>query len=419
MKPTIVTIFDGDSAMSDGNPWSGQGLPDAHWSGTSYSTPAAAAAAAIIRQYFVDGWYPAGRPVAANSVNPSAALIRAMLIASGQQVTGGGTVSRSPTDTWPNNEQGFGRVLLSRILPIASAGDTFRTQVIDEKDGLLTGDSVTNTFHVANVGPVKFVLTWNDFPGTLGSSKALVNDLDLEVRAPDGTIYHGNHFGLFAEGQSLPGLSAFDTTNVEEAVILRSAMTGDWTVRVIGSDVPVGPQPFALVATGTVDGSYGRVLLDRVAYSEKATINVTVEDSSATSVIVHVNSSLESTGEDVALVQGGLEELWRGSIATAFGTAAPDGILQVREGDTITVTYQDLSPAHRAIATAKVLASGPTVHDVTVTGVRATTATVEWLTNEPATTEVRYGTIVSSLGSTEASTDLVTRHAMPLTALTP
>src|SRR5207244_6303171 len=76
--------------------------------------PAAAAAAAIIRQYFVDGWYPSGSPVANNAMNPSAALLRAILIASGQQVTGSGTVARSSTDTWPNNEQGFGRVLLSR-----------------------------------------------------------------------------------------------------------------------------------------------------------------------------------------------------------------------------------------------------------------------------------------------------------------
>ena len=420
IKPTIVTIFDGDSVMSDGDPSSGRGFADAHWSGTSYSTPAAAAAAAIIRQYFMDGWYPAGRPVAANSMSPSAALIRAMLIASGQQVTGSGTVSRSPTDTWPNNEQGFGRVLLSRVLPIASAGDTFGTQVIDEKGGLLTGDAVTHTFHVATAGPVKFVLTWNDFPGTLGSSKALVNDLDLEVTAPDGTVHRGNHFAPFAQGQSLSG-GTFDTRNVEEAVILRSAMAGDWTVRVIGSDVPVGPQPFALVATGTVDGSYGRVLLDRVAYSERSTINITVEDSSATAAVVHVDSGLESAGEDVTLTRAGPDpdELWRGVITTSFGTPAPDGILQVREGDTITATYQDVSPAHTATARATVLASGPTIHDVTVTSLRATSATVEWVTNGPATTEVRYGTNVSSLGSTASSTDLLTNHAIPLMALAP
>lgn len=418
MKPTIVTVFDGDSAMSDGNPASGQGLADAHWGGTSYSTPAAAAAAAIIRQYFVDGWYPAARPVAANSMSPSAALIRAMLMASGQQVTGSGTVSRSSTDTWPNNEQGFGRVLLSGVLPIASSGDLFRTQVVDEKDGLLTGDRITQTFHVASPGPVKFVLAWNDFPGTLGSSKALVNDLDLEVTAPDGTVYRGNHFAPFAQGRSLPE-GTFDTTNVEEAVILRSALAGDWTVRIIGFNVPVGPQPFALVVTGAVDGSYGRVLLDRVAYSERARINITVEDSSAASVIVHVDSGLESAGEDVTLGRLGPDDVWRGNITTAFGTPGPDGILQVREGDTITVTYPDLSPAHTATARATVLASGPTIHDVAVTGLRATRAIVRWTTDEPATTEVHYGTNVSALVSTAKSNDLLMDHAIAITPLTP
>src|SRR5204862_1464085 len=77
IKPTIVTIFDGESAMSDGNMLSGRGQPDDKWFGTSYSTPAAAAAAAIIRQYFTDGWYPSGRPLAADAMTPSAALIRA------------------------------------------------------------------------------------------------------------------------------------------------------------------------------------------------------------------------------------------------------------------------------------------------------------------------------------------------------
>ncbi|TMA08792.1 MAG: hypothetical protein E6J94_01910, partial [Methanobacteriota archaeon] len=204
IKPTIVTIFDGESAMSDGNMLSGRGQPDDKWFGTSYSTPAAAAAAAIIRQYFTDGWYPSGRPLAADAMTPSAALIRALLIASGVPVTGSGIVSRSPSDTWPNNEQGFGRVLLSNVLPLASLGDTFRTQVVDGTAGLLTGDAESYTFHVTSPGPLKIVLAWSDFPGTLGSTKALVNDLDLEVTAPDGTVYRGNHFAPFAQAESLP-----------------------------------------------------------------------------------------------------------------------------------------------------------------------------------------------------------------------
>ena len=74
---------------------------------------------------------------------------------------------------------------------------------------------------------------------------------------------------------------------------------------------------------------------------------------------------------------------------TAFATPAADGVLQVREGDTLTATYQDAGPPHTSTARAMVLASGPTIHDVTVTDGSATSGTVRWSTNEPATTEVR------------------------------
>ena len=418
IKPTIVTIFDGDSATSDGNPASGSGLADSHWQGTSYATPAAAAAAAIVRQYFVDGWYPAARPVPANAMNPSAALVRAILIASGAQVTGSGTVARSPSDTWPNNEQGFGRVLLTNVLPIAAAGDTFRTQVIDGTAGLLTGDASVYTFHVGQAGRVKFVLAWNDYPGTLGASKALVNDLDLEVTAPDGTVYRGNNFAPFAQGQSLAG-GTFDTTNVEEAVILKNAIAGDWKVQVVGSNVPVGPQPFALVTTGNLDGAYGRVLLDRAAYSEADTIRIAVEDSDAPSAVVHVTSGVEPAGEDVTLTRGGPDETWRGTIATAFGSPAADGVLQVAEGDTVTAVYQDSSPPHTATAHAGVLASGPTIHDVRATDIGAFSSTIRWSTNEPATGEVRYGTDPLALTLNANVSDLRLDHAIPLSRLVP
>src|SRR2546427_12997956 len=139
----------------------------------------------------------------------------------------------------------------------------------------------------------------------------------------------------FAQGQSLPG-GTFDVTNVEEAVILRNAAAGDWTVRVIGSNVPVGPQPFALVATGNLDASYGRLSLDRVAYSDADTIRISVQDSDATSVVAHVVSGIVPAGENVTLTRGGPEETWHGSIATAFGTPTPDNVLQVREDDVVT-----------------------------------------------------------------------------------
>jgi len=124
-------------------------------------------------------------------------------------------------------------------------------------------------------------------------------------------------------------------------------------------------------------------------------------------------------GEHAQQRRGGADETWTGSIATAFGSPTPDTVLQVREGDVVTAVYQDLSPPHMATAKAKILASGPTIHDVTVTGIGSTTATVQWTTVEPATTEVRYGTSAGSHPFGANASDLKTGHTITLTNLRP
>ncbi len=420
IKPDIVTVGDGISATSSGNAFDCPTYTAANpactpldhaWAGTSFATPAAASVAAIIRQYFSQGWYPSRAPVAADAFDPSAALMRAMLLASGQQLTGSGASAA----TWPNSQQGFGRVLLSSVLPLP--GDATDTQIVDNSAGLTTGEAGTYTFHVVTgAASARFVLAWTDYPGTLGASKALVNDLDLEVTAPDGTVYRGNNFGSFAAGQSLPG-GTFDTTNTEEAVFLKSPMPGDWKVRVIGANVPDGPQPFALVATGGLDPNYGRIVLDKVTYSESDTIHITVYDADATGVVVHVTSGLETAGENVTLAQAAPGAPWTGSIATAFAQPATDGILEVRNGDTITVSYADASPAHTAVATALVDATPPAISGVVADAIQSTSAEVRWSTDLAADSEVAFGTSPASLGNVTSDAVLQTSHAVVLLGL--
>lgn len=48
--------------------------------GTSMSTPVAAGAVALVRQYFAQGWYPTGAPVAANTYSPSGPLLKAIVM---------------------------------------------------------------------------------------------------------------------------------------------------------------------------------------------------------------------------------------------------------------------------------------------------------------------------------------------------
>ena len=44
------------------------------------STPVVAGAVALVRQYFVEGWYPTGVAVAANAYTPSGPLLKAVML---------------------------------------------------------------------------------------------------------------------------------------------------------------------------------------------------------------------------------------------------------------------------------------------------------------------------------------------------
>ena len=86
-------------------------------------------------------------------------------------------------------------------------------------------------------------LAWTDFPSTAAAATNLVNNLDLEVESPSGTIYRGN---VFSGGWSTTGGSADSLNNVEN-VFVKTPAAGSWTVRIIGTNVPMGPQGFGLV----------------------------------------------------------------------------------------------------------------------------------------------------------------------------
>src|SRR5215471_2681384 len=76
--------------------------------GTSMSAPVVAAAAALVRQYFLDGWYPNGTP-GGPSLTPSSALIKAVLINSADEMNGLDAYANGETH-FPNGNQGWGRV---------------------------------------------------------------------------------------------------------------------------------------------------------------------------------------------------------------------------------------------------------------------------------------------------------------------
>lgn len=210
-------------------------------SGTSMASPGAAGAAALIRQYYTDGWYPTGDPVPGDAFVPSAALLKATLLNSAVNMTG--------TAAIPANCQGWGRVLLDDALFFG--GESRELFVEDDRTGFAAGSAgAVRTFPVtvgSSLEPLKVTLTWTDFPSTPAASPHINNDLDLEVSGPSGT-FRGN---VFSGGVSTTGGSA-DRLNSVEQVLLATPQAGTYTVTVRAFNVPDGPQPFALVVTGAL-----------------------------------------------------------------------------------------------------------------------------------------------------------------------
>ena len=82
------------------------------------ATPLIAGSAALVRQYFLSGFYPGGSPVAANQHAPSGALVKAVLLGGAVGLDGFESDTGLPLAPPPSFRQGFGRLDLSKSLPL-------------------------------------------------------------------------------------------------------------------------------------------------------------------------------------------------------------------------------------------------------------------------------------------------------------
>jgi len=206
---------------------------------SSWATPHAAAAGALVRQYFTEGRYPTGNPNREHAFVPSGALLKAMLLSSTVDTTSGGG--------FPSDRDGWGVIRLDTV--IALPGKPVNVTIWDRRnaDGLYTGQIEDHRVDVgAAAQSMKVTLVWSDPPGSPGSAQAIVNDLDLEVVSPDGTqTFRGN---WLIGGVSIVGGSTDKLNNVE-LVRVNSPAPGSWTIRVRATAVNVGNpgQGYALV----------------------------------------------------------------------------------------------------------------------------------------------------------------------------
>ena len=188
-----------------------------HMGGTSMATPLTAGALALVREFL-----RTKRHIA----SPSAALMKALLIAGARRLPGGGTKLV---------DVGSG-VRPCRPRPFAAQGarDDRRRRVDHRR---------RSTVERSRCRPRRrrsaIVLAYTDYPG-----ETLINNFNLIAPLPDGKKYVGNHTA------AAPNTLTLDATNNVELVQVKNAPKGTWTLDVVASNVSAGPQDFASRGAG-------------------------------------------------------------------------------------------------------------------------------------------------------------------------
>jgi hypothetical protein len=298
--PNTVSAAVWKSRDNDNQPPVDAILDDTNY-GTSYAAAEVAGIGALVRDYLAQGFYPTGARVDADRMpTVSGPLVRAALAASAnfeelleaeyptptdRSVAFGrgvnlGSVAGTNVGILGNMEQGYGRPVLTSVLPLANwpqAKGIGAPQTVEYPaaglilyDELATGEQAINnttrtqiehTFtvnssstqpgpgaaRIVNRGQLRIAMAYSDPPSVAGSAGSVINDLDLEVESPgpdgdiattaDNLIYDGNNYqiggvkvGQWSLGRSSVQADQGDKRNPTEAVHLSADPNGDGNV---------------------------------------------------------------------------------------------------------------------------------------------------------------------------------------------
>ena len=242
---TVGAIFSGSSAMTSFSSWGptddGRLKPDVCGPGCT------------LRSCDVGGgyWNACGTSMSCPATAGTIALLQEALMNSGQP--------------WPVLPSTIKGILINTADDLGNTGPDYgfghgRVDGVEAVDKIVIGEpsyvenqTTTGTVHVydltvpSGAERLKVTLVWSD-PGGLGiAGKDLINDLDLELIDPFASTELP--WVLDPDNPTNLATKGVDRLNNVETVEIESATPGLWKARVIGFDIPSGPQLYSLIFT--------------------------------------------------------------------------------------------------------------------------------------------------------------------------
>lgn len=216
IKPDITAHGQGQISTSENNSYQTFG-------GTSGAAPGVAGVAAQLYELYNETY----------NVLPSSGLIKAIMLNSASDYGHRG----------PDYSYGWG------VLNALRAGEIIENNAFES--GMITqGQSISHNINVATgVEQIKIMVYWTDQPAAAGATTALVNDIDLNITAPDSS----NHLPWVLDPTptlnllDAPAVTGVDHLNNMEQIVINNPMPGNYNINLTGFNIPVGPQGYFLV----------------------------------------------------------------------------------------------------------------------------------------------------------------------------
>ena len=210
IKPEIVATGDNVVSPAPGNTYAAA-------SGTSFSGPAVVGGLALLYEEYRKRH---------NGTDPTAQLMKGILCNTATDLGNPG----------PDFNFGFGWMNLLRAIRVLDSTHYFQ--------GIVSGQSADHyTIAVpAGTAQLKVMLCWQDPPSSLYAFSLLVNDLDLQVKGPDGTTTLPYILDTTAAHLNDNAVRGEDHANNTEQVVITHPAAGTYTLQVKPYIISMGDQ---------------------------------------------------------------------------------------------------------------------------------------------------------------------------------